>query len=214
MKWLLVILVISLFAFGANAFDLDAFFKSYEFNLNAEDPMRGPLGFVLLSTALISISCPRQIVSFFAAYFFGLWWGIGFALLAMTLSCILTFFIGNLFKNKILHLIKGKINLAVQFWRENTFITTVIWRFVPAGSNLLTNLAAGALNIPAFKFIAGSALGYIPHTIIFAMLGSGFDIQSGPRIAISIALFAIAIVLGVLLYKRFKQLMNEKQSSA
>lgn len=206
LKGLLTIALLVAVGYLANKIDFEATFESLPFS-TAPDAVwyQGPAGFVLLGTILICISCPRQIVSFFAAYFFGLWAGFAIAWLATVLACILTYSISRFFQNYCQDFVRGKLDIALQFWKDNTFITTVIWRFLPAGSNLLTNLAAGAFAVPGGRFVAGSAVGYIPQTLVFAFLGSGVRVESGIQLVVSIGLFVISAALGLVLYARYRK---------
>jgi len=77
-------------------------------------------------------------------------------------------------------------------------------RLLPAGSNLLTSLTAGVSSAPALPFIAGSALGFIPQTFIFALTGTGVSIDPAMRIGLSVVLFLISAALGIYLYRRFR----------
>ena len=62
-----------------------------------------------------------------------------------------------------------------------------------------------APSIGAAPFFAGSALGYIPQTVVFALLGSGINLEPELRIGASVVLFALSAVLGVHLYRRYRQ---------
>jgi uncharacterized membrane protein YdjX (TVP38/TMEM64 family) len=186
--------------------DLDAFFKSLPFTQDINRKWYyGPIGFTIFSILAICLSCPRQVVSFFAAYFFGLWEGFFTAWFSVSVACFFTFLFAQVFQHRVKRFVKGRIGIAVQFWRENVFLATMIWRFLPAGSNLITNLAAGALGIPATGFMIGSAIGYIPQTFIFALIGSGVKVESGTQVLVSIGLFAVSIILSVFLYARYKK---------
>jgi uncharacterized membrane protein YdjX (TVP38/TMEM64 family) len=81
---------------------------------------------------------------------------------------------------------------------------TLVIRCLPVGNNLLTNLAAGVSNIPAATFIGGSFIGYIPQTLIFALLGSGVRVDPVWRTTISGLLFAVSTLLGWMLYRRYR----------
>jgi len=106
-----------------------------------------------------------------------------FLFLLDALACVISFSFARIFQNTFKDMLKGKLKLAFDFWEQNTFLATMIWRFIPAGSNLLTNLAAGAFGISALPFILGSAIGYIPHTVIFALLGAGVEVGSNANLA-------------------------------
>lgn len=213
-KTILSLVLIAGFLLMIQWVDFDGFFKSLPFS-DAPNAgwMNGKLAYLLFGSIVVCIGCPRQVVSFFAAYFFGLWTGFIIGLTATTIGCALSFFVARIFQNTFKNLVRGRLNLALQFWKDNTFSVTLIWRFIPAGSNLLTNLAAGALGISALPFIAGSALGYIPHTLVFALLGSGIDLGSDKQLYLSLGLFAICILIGVILFSRYKRQLQAEKSA-
>ena len=77
-------------------------------------------------------------------------------------------------------------------------------------SNIVTNLIAGVSGARATSFIGGSILGYIPQTVIFSLLGSGFQIDLEFRITLSIILFLASILLGLFLYRKYKRVALDK----
>lgn len=194
------------FVYFMSSVDFESFFKSLPFT-NEENAswLNGKFAYLILASLLVSVGCPRQVISFFAAFFFGLWMGIVIGVLATTLACMISFSIARIFQNFFKDMLKGKLKLAFDFWKANTFFATMIWRFIPAGSNLLTNLAAGAFGLSALPFILGSAVGYIPHTVIFALLGAGIEVGSSFQIIASGILLIVSILLGVLLLKKYRK---------
>lgn len=193
------------FAYLISSIDFEGFFKSLPFTDDHNAGwLNGKLAYFVLASLLVSVGCPRQVISFFAAFFFGFWMGILIGVLATTLACMISFSIARIFQNTFKDMLKGKLKLAFDFWKENTFFATMIWRFIPAGSNLLTNLAAGAFGLSALPFILGSAVGYIPHTVIFALLGAGVEVGSNFQIIASGVLLVVSIVLGVLLLRKYR----------
>ena len=91
------------------------------------------------------------------------------------------------------------------FLANNTFAMTLLIRFLPVGNNLMVNLTAGVSGAGALAFIGGSALGYIPQTVIFALVGSGIDIDPVFRIGLAVVLFAVSGAMGVFLYRRHRR---------
>lgn len=215
LRGLLVILTLIALGYFFNSINFEESFRALPFSRGADAPWYGgPVGFAIFGALAICLSCPRQVVSFFAAYFFGLWAGFLSALAASVLGCILTYAFALLFREKVQAFVRGKLDIAVRFWRDNTFIATVIWRFMPAGSNLLTNLAAGALGIPAIAFVAGSAIGYVPQTVVFAVVGSGVRVESTTQLLVSVGLFAVSALLGLFLYSRYRKKLRKKDQSS
>ena len=214
-KGLFIIGVLALLGYAGKSIDFEESFRALAFSNDIGTPWyRGPFGFTLFSAIAICLSCPRQVISFLAAYFFGLWSGIAVAIAGTTLGCVLGFLLASAFRNYFREFVRGKLDVAVRFWRENTFMATMIIRFMPVGSNLLTNFAAGALAIPAVPFILGSAIGYLPQTIVFAFLGSGVKVESGTQLVVSVLLFILSALLGLSVYARYrKQLSRDTQST-
>jgi len=92
----------------------------------------------------------------------------------------------------------------------------VLIRLLPVGSNLLTNLAAGISSIRPAPFFSGTLLGYLPQTLVFALVGSGVHIAPTLKLSLAIGLFLISGALGAYLYRRFRhgQSLDDKIDAA
>jgi uncharacterized membrane protein YdjX (TVP38/TMEM64 family) len=159
--------------------------------------------FLAVATAAIAVGVPRLAVSFLAGYAAGLTMGIVLALIASILGSALAFYyarwIGRDFVRRRLGNRAGRVDA---FLGRNSFATIVAIRFLPVGNNLLTNLVAGISAVPAPAFLLGSAVGFVPQTIVFVLLGSGVRVDPPLRIGLSVALFLASALLGAMLYRR------------
>ncbi|MCU0791128.1 MAG: VTT domain-containing protein [Nitratireductor sp.] len=176
--------------------------------------MNGRTAFVILSLLFTAIGGPRQAVAFFAAYFFGLGEGFFIALFATVLGSLAALAAAASFREEARRFIRGKLDIALQMWGSNAFMITLLIRLLPVGSNLVTNLAAGVMGIPLLGFIAGSAAGYIPQTLVFALMGSGVNLGSQMQIGLSIVLFVLSVVIGVRIYARYRREFKGRQRAA
>jgi uncharacterized membrane protein YdjX (TVP38/TMEM64 family) len=176
--------------------------------------MNGRSAFVLLSLLFTAVGGPRQAVAFFAAYFFGFGEGFAIALIATVLGSLLALAAGASFREEARRFIRGKLDIALQMWGSNAFTITLLIRLLPVGSNLVTNLAAGVMGIPILGFIAGSAAGYVPQTLVFALMGSGVNLGSSTQIGLSIVLFVLSIIIGVRIYARYRREFKIRQREA
>ena len=168
--------------------------------------LEGQLLFITVAALLAAVGFPRQIISFLAGYAFGLHLGVVLALAACALGCALAFFFARIIgRDWVKSKFPRRLDKADHFFSANTFSTTLLIRFMPVGSNIVTNLVAGVSGAKALSFISGSALGYIPQTVIFALLGSGFNLDPEFRITLSVVLFLGSVVLGVYLYRKYKR---------
>ena len=160
---------------------------------------------VLTGAVFVAVGLPRQVISFLAGYGFGFVAGLGLGLAATTLGCIISFFYARfLGLDVIQRRFPGKDRRIDDFLADNPFTMTLLIRFLPAGSNLLTNLAAGVSRVGWLPFVAGSAIGYIPQTAVFALVGSGIGVEPVWRIGLSVVLFVVCGGLGIHLYRRYR----------
>lgn len=160
--------------------------------------------FLLIAVAATAAGVPRQGISFLAGYAFGLGEGTALALLGTVLGCVVAFYYSRLLgRSFVLRRFPDRIRRIDAFLHENPLSMALMLRLSPVGSNVITNLAAGVSGVRAAPFFAGSAIGYVPQTVIFALLGSGIHLEPGLRIATSIALFVATGALGVHLFRRY-----------
>jgi uncharacterized membrane protein YdjX (TVP38/TMEM64 family) len=84
------------------------------------------------------------------------------------------------------------------------FMTTLTFRLMPVGSNILLNLVAGLSSVRALPFLAASLIGFIPQTIIFALLGRGSAPNHTSILAVGATMFALSAGLGIYLFRRYR----------
>lgn len=172
-------------------------------NLVGQGGLRGPAMFLLLATFLTAIGLPRQVPAFVAGYAFGPVYGSAIALGSQVLACSLDFIwaraIGREFVRRRFGKTFGKIDkvLAAQ-----PFTATLTLRLMPVGSNILLNLAAGLSSIPALPFLAASAIGFVPQTVMFALFGQGSAPSHARMLMLGGAMFLASASLGLLLLRR------------
>ncbi len=160
------------------------------------------LGAAVLATA---VGLPRQIVAFLGGYAFGFVNGTILTNVAVGVSCAMGVYGARfLGRDFIFQRFGHRFRRLDGFLRSDPLTMAVAIRFFPVGNNLITNLAAGVSSVSAPIFILGSFLGYLPQTVVFALFGSGMDVGSWERMAVSVALFAASSLMGVRLYRRYK----------
>ncbi len=177
--------------------------------LVAEPGLAGSVLFVGGGAVLCAIGVPRQIVAYAAGYAFGFWIGLAAALVAQILGCVADFywsrFVARDWAQRIMQRRwTGRLARVDRFLADNPFTATLTLRLLPVGSNIALNLLAGVSAITISPFLAGSALGYMPQTVIFALLGGGARVERSAQLAIGVALFAVSAAAGVVLLRRFR----------
>jgi uncharacterized membrane protein YdjX (TVP38/TMEM64 family) len=167
--------------------------------------LAGEALFVLAGTLMIAIGMPRQVVCFLGGYAFGFGEGVAWSSLASLLGCVSTFVYARAMGRAVLaRRFPDRIARIDAFLSGNAFGMSLLLRLLPVGSNLVTNLAAGVAGVAALPFVLGSLLGYLPQTVVFALLGSGIQVDPIFRIATSVILFVASGAIGVWLYRRYR----------
>jgi len=166
----------------------------------------GEMLFVTAAGLLIGAGASRQLIAFMAGYGFGFTNGLLLSMLAVIAGCILTFSLTRAVLRGFLQRgTPARLQSLADFIRDNTFTMTLVLRLMPVGSNFLVNIAAGASSVRVLPFLLGSALGYLPQMVIFALAGSGSQVQEIWQLALAIAMFVVATLLGVWLFSRYRR---------
>ena len=207
---IVLILILLSAGFAANRSGLGVNLDQELVNLYANNSgIWGKLIFFGLESLWTAVGMPRQVISFIAGYTFGLVVGFLLAIFATGMGCIICFFVARFVGQEfITKRFPKSIKNADTFLKNNTFAVTLLVRLFPLGSNFATNLGAGISSARPSLFFTGSFIGYIPQTIIFALLGSGISLNPEIRISLSIILFAISTTLGIYLFKVYKKTKN------
>lgn len=204
LKGLLLLAALAAVGLGLRAAGLDQALN--ERWIDAHIRGQGPMGwalFLLAAGVFTGVGLPRQIVSFLAGYAYGFVGGTLAGTLGTGLGCAGAFLFARfLGRRYVARRFAGKIGKVDDFLRDNPFSMTLIIRFMPVGSNILTNLVAGVSSVGALPFLAGSTLGFVPQTLIFALLGSGFKVDFAWRVTLAAALFVLSTWWGFVLYKK------------
>ncbi len=171
--------------------------------------VQGMLLFLAMGAIFTGIGLPRQIIAFLGGYAFSVMLGTLLGALAALLGGMLTFAYARLFGKGLL---RSRLGERAQrfdaFIGQHPFSMTLLIRLLPVGSNVLTNLAAGISSIRPWVFFTGTFLGYLPQTLVFALVGSGVHVAPAMKLGGAIALFIVSGALGAYLYHHHRQALN------
>jgi uncharacterized membrane protein YdjX (TVP38/TMEM64 family) len=203
-----LVLMASLLAIGW-AVEASGIFHSLDEHWLDEEIRGNGLGwlyYVAIAGAAMAVGLPRQAACFGAGYAFGLGEGVLLAECASGLGCLLSFSYARLLgRDLVRHRFADRLVRLDEFLKGHPLSMAMLIRLLPVGNNLITNLLAGVSSVPLLPFLAGSVIGYLPQSIVFVLLGSGIHVQPFWRTAISVALFLLSGLLGVVLYRRMRQ---------
>ena len=166
--------------------------------------------FITFGALFTSFGLPRQVVAFIGGYIFGIVGGVALGTMAAVLGAILTFYASRwLARPFVLRKYPQLVVKIDHFIHDGLFLKIILIRFLPFGTNLATNLAAGAAATPVRPFALASLIGYIPQMTIFAMSGYGIRVESNTQLIVAGGLFLISIVIGSYLYRQHHQPVTE-----
>lgn len=174
----------------------------------------GPLIFLLAYATRPIFLFSAGILSIAGGFLFGPILGILFTIIASNISAMVAYFIGRFFGGNLLDddASAGIIQKYAARMRENSFMTVLTMRlaFIPYDA---VNYIAAFLRIDWKPFILATALGSLPGTIAFSLLGASlteFD-GSTPEFDWRILAAGAGIFLISLLVSRyFKQREEQK----
>jgi uncharacterized membrane protein YdjX (TVP38/TMEM64 family) len=167
--------------------------------------LEGTLLFLAMGALFTAVGLPRQIIAFLAGYAFGLLPGTLLGTLAALLGCLMTFSYARLFGRSLLRERLGtRAARFDRFIHAHPFAMTLLIRLLPVGSNVLTNLAAGISSARLVPFLAASCVGFVPQTLVFALVGSGVHVAPTLRMGAAVSLFLLSGLLGAYLYHRHR----------
>lgn len=169
----------------------------------------GDAVFVAVGAAATAAGAPRQGVAFLGGYAFGALEGTALALVAQVAGCAISYgwarAVGRGWAERRL---AGRFGHRLRPLRDvlagSPFNATLALRLLPVGNNLALNLLAGMAAISPWPFLAASAVGYLPQTVVFALLGKGIRVDGAWQLGLAAGLFVVSAVLGLVLLRRHK----------
>ena len=156
------------------------------------------LAFAVAGTGLVSIGFPRILLSAVGGAMFGVVLGTLWSQVAMTLAILAPFLYSrHLGRELVARRMGQRLQRFDDLLGQHGFMVVLLIRLCPVGNNFLTNYLAGVTAIPLGTFLAASFVGYLPESLIFALLGSGLADHPQLRLwggAILLAAFSLFFI--------------------
>lgn len=172
----------------------------------------GPVLLVLLGLLSPLLMLPRWPLAVVSGLVYGVFWG---SCLANTASLAGAWLQYLLARSTLAHM-AGRL-LAGNRWRHllerqrDVFLILFIFRAFPLSNFVATNLLCGTLRVPIRTYLAASALGMVPSTILYAAWGKLTLKPSGGFIFLAFVSLAF-IVLGTVFARRFLARVNTRDA--
>lgn len=174
-----------------------------------DEGLWGEVVFVAVGAALTAAGLPRQGIAFLGGYAFGVALGSVLGLAAQLAGCAAAYGWARLLgrdwaERRLAGRFGSRLRPLHEALSANPFEATLALRLLPVGNNLALNLLAGMAGLRVLPFLAGSALGYLPQTVVFALLGKGIRVEGAWQLALAGVLLAMSAGLGLWLLRRHR----------
>jgi uncharacterized membrane protein YdjX (TVP38/TMEM64 family) len=186
---------------------LDRYFTDPEWRRRLQQAMGAwlPLLYVLAGAVLTALGFPRLAYVVLGGALFGATLGIAWGMCAQVAGSLLGYWFGySLGRDLVQRRFGQRFARFERHLREKGFALLLLVRLCPVGNNALTNYLAGASAMGRWAFLNATAIGHLPLTIFFAMLGSGLVKGKNHQTAIGLVGFAVASLAFALYFRRSK----------
>lgn len=163
--------------------------------------------FCLGGILFVSVGLPRQTLALVGGYIYGTLTGGILALLVTLAGSALTYSVARyLGRPRVQRRFPAQVARFDGWTADHVFAKTLALRLFPVGSNLATNLGAGISHASPGPYFLGSALGFVPQTVVFALSGTAVSDSSGSRMLLAVIMLVASIVVGAYVYQSSQQL--------
>lgn len=160
--------------------------------------------FVACGGAAITLGMPRIWVAALGGAVYGALLGSVLALLASMIGAAIVYQAGRLFLRDVVNRrVGGRLEVWRDRFRENGFWWVLYGRLFPFSNSTAKSLLCGSCEVPFLPYLAASFIGFIPHTLIFAVFGSGGAKASLPQIVLGFCLMLLVFFSRSFLQKVF-----------
>ena len=165
----------------------------------------GPIAFILLFALGPSFLVPGAVMTIAGGLAFGALWGAVWSIIGSDLGALVAFaagrFLGRSFVRKF---VGERFQTLMERLARNGFYIILYLRIVPVIPYNALNLLAGASPIEFRDYFWASAIGILPGTILFAMLGDALWHPMQPRFFLAVGLILCCFAAGEIFRRRNK----------
>jgi uncharacterized membrane protein YdjX (TVP38/TMEM64 family) len=182
------------------------------------------LGFIGIYFLLVAFSIPGAIwMTVAGGFLFGIVWGSVYSVIAATLGSVCVFLAARMLAGDWLRRRTGKAVRKMEAgFRRDGLSYILVLRLVPIFPFWLVNLVSALLGLRLSTFFAGTLLGIMPGSIVYASVGNGlgaviaagetpdFDVLFRPQVLTPLLGLAALALLPVA-YRRLRRQEPERE---
>lgn len=168
-----------------------------------------PIVYMLMYAVGPSFLVPGAVMTIAGGLAFGALWGAAWSLVGADLGALIAFGAGRLLgRSFVENVIGDRFRKLLERLARNGFYIILYLRIVPVIPYNALNLLAGASPITFSDYFWASAVGLIPGTILFALLGDALWHPTQPRFFAAVGLILCCFAAGEA-YRRWKKVPVE-----
>lgn len=165
------------------------------------NPLAAPLGFVALYAVMAAFSVPVALVMTVAGgVLFGTVLGAACSAAGATLGAIAVFLVARTALGDLLRERAGPGLARMRAgFQEDAFSYLLVLRLIPLFPFWLVNLVPAFLGVSLPVFVAATAIGILPASLVYAAVGSGLNaiFSAGKTTSIASAIYAPEVLLPI-----------------
>ncbi|NHA69149.1 TVP38/TMEM64 family protein [Phycicoccus flavus] len=162
----------------------------------------GPLVYLLVHVVLTLVPVPKNLLAGIAGALFGVAFGIGLSWTGALLSALVTFWLaGRLGRDAVASLTGRRVQRVQRLLRERGLLTVVVARLLPVLPFTVINYGAGVSAVSRRDFVLGTALGIVPGTVAYVVVGASAG-EDTRAIGLAGAAGVVLLVAAALLARR------------
>lgn len=183
-------------AVRATLFDIEHLRETLHPDRSMLDRLIAYAVFLVVGGMLCGIGFSRMWLSAIAGALFGALIGTPVALVASIVGAALSHFLG---RSMLRSMVRARFSEKFEKWNERLQRKPFKWvlyaRLIPLSNMLVTSLLFGACKVPMGPYLAASAIGFLPLTIVFALFGSSAAKADVNQMAWGLVLFLSAMLI-------------------
>jgi len=136
------------------------------------------------------------LITLAAVIAFGPWLGFGYALLGITASAVVTYYLGRRMRRDTVRRLAGdKLDRMAEVLKKYGLLAMTLLRLVPLAPFAVESIVAGAIHMRVWHVALGTAIGLIPGTLATTIFGDQIETALSGG---AINWWVVGAVLGVL----------------
>jgi uncharacterized membrane protein YdjX (TVP38/TMEM64 family) len=202
-----IVLVLALaYALGLHQYLSRAALREHQVDLLAfvaKYPLRAALAYVAVYVAVVAVSFPGSgVLTITGGFLFGAALGTALASIGCAVGATIIFLVARTSIGALMAERAGpRVERLRRGFRENGFWYLLFVRLVPLFPFWLVNLAAALFGMRLLPYVAATAIGVVPPTLVFAYFGQGLGSaleSDGPHVPVE-SIAALVCLAGLAL---------------